>query len=93
MPPPPSTPSSNKAMRFRDSLATKFEPRNGGPSGVFVILTSEVVAGAGIALKNICGPRAGFNPVASSAWGGKVPSGRKFSAEAKTIAEGLSEES
>ena len=78
---------------MRESLATKFEPRNGDPIGVFVIRINEVVAGAGIALRKICGPRAGFNPVASSAAGGKVPSGRKFNAEANSRLEGLSEES
>ena len=47
---------------------------------------------AGIWVRKICGALAGFSPVASSASGGNVPSGRKFSPEANTRLEGSSEE-
>ena len=76
---------------MRDSLATYCEPRNGGPSGVRVRRTKVFVVEVGIAVRNICGARDAFNPVASSASGGNDPSGRKFSADAKVKLAGASE--
>ena len=78
-------------MRLRVSLVTVSVPTNGFPAGItgtLVSLMKLCVVDAGSEVKNICGDLCGFKPSLSCAWAGKVPSGRKLSAETKTRLDG-----